>query len=408
MNIAIFTDTYYPQINGVVTSIRTLERELNKLGHKVYIFTVADPNAKRPLPRVFRLPSMPFFFSPAHRLAMLYSPKLLFKIKKLNLDIIHTQTEFPLGIFGKVVSEFYKIPMVHTYHTMYEDYVHYLANGHLLTANGAKKYSRFFCNRAKVVIAPVEKTKEKLIEYGVIRPIEVVPTGINFEPFSRQNFSKEEIDITKKELGLLPTDKVIVSVGRVAKEKSIDVLIEQMPKLVEKLPEVKLVIVGDGPVLKNLQELAKQLGVESCVIFAGSKPWDTIGKYYQIGDVFATASTTETQGLTYMEAMAAKVPVVAKKDKSIEGIVINGETGFYFEKDSEAADVLYYVLTNEKLAHSVAEKGYDSIQYISAVNFGKNLEAIYLKVLSENAAKGENTKGALNNGSNREWLGRFA
>ncbi|MDR1914903.1 MAG: glycosyltransferase, partial [Clostridiales bacterium] len=231
MNIGIFTDTYYPQINGVVTSTRMLEKELNKLGHKVFIITTTDPNVKRPSPRVFRLPSMPFVFLPTHRMTFMYSPKLLMNLKSLKLDIIHTQTEFPVGIFGKIVSEFYKIPMVHTYHTMYEDYVHYIANGHLITPVMAKKYSTLFCNRAKIVIAPVEKTRQYLEECGVVRPLRVIPTGLDFAPFAPELFSEKQIAEKKAELGIQPDERVIVNIGRIAKEKSINVLIDQLPKL---------------------------------------------------------------------------------------------------------------------------------------------------------------------------------
>ncbi len=382
MNIAIFSDTYYPIINGVVTSTVMLENELKKLGHNVYIFTVSDPSVKKPSPNVFRLPSMPLFFSPQHRVALLYPPKLLLKIRKLDLDIIHTQTEFPVGIFGKIVSEFFKIPMVHTYHTMYEDYVHYIANGHLLTPQGAQKYSRIFCNRAKAVIAPVTKTKDKLLDYGVRKPISVIPTGINFEPFSRERYTEEDILEIKKEAGINPNDPVIVFVGRVAKEKSIDVLINAMPNLLERLKNAKLLIVGDGPVLKDLKQQAKTLGVSNNISFVGAKPWDSIGKYYQTGDVFATASTSETQGLTYIEAMAAKVTVVAKKDRSAEDVIIDRETGYYFEEDTEAADVLYYALTHKAESKKIAENGFDSIQNLSSVNFAKNIENLYMQVIN--------------------------
>ena len=111
MNIGIFTDTYLPQINGVGTSVRMLETELRKRGHKVFIFTTTDPNADKQSPYVFRLPSMPFAFSPTHRMAVVYSPKLLVKLRKMKLDIVHTQTEFPLGVLGKIISETLRIPM---------------------------------------------------------------------------------------------------------------------------------------------------------------------------------------------------------------------------------------------------------------------------------------------------------
>ena len=377
MNIGIFTDTYHPQINGVVTSIRMLEKELTKLGHRPFIFTTTDPNATPVNSNVFRLPSMPLTFLPTHRVAILYSPALMFKMKSLRLDIIHTHTEFPLGIFGKLMSEIYRIPMVHTFHTMYEDYVHYVLNGYLITPKMAQRFSRVFCNRANVVIAPVDKTHKYLKEIGVNRLIKTIPTGLDFTPFAIENFSQGELARTKMELGIGLDDPVIISIGRVAKEKSLDVLISIMPRLLERLPETKLVIVGDGPQKAELQQMANFLGISRSVIFTGARPWDTIGKYYQLGHVFATASTSETQGLTYIEAMASKVPVVVKKDPSFEGLIKHGETGFIFENTQDAADVLYYALVNREQAAKTAERGFEVIQPLSARQYALNVEKVY-------------------------------
>ncbi|MDR1000962.1 MAG: glycosyltransferase family 4 protein [Clostridiales bacterium] len=376
MNIGIFTDTYYPQINGVVTSIRMLEKELNKFGHTVYIITTTDPDATHAVPRVFRMPSMPFVFLPTHRLTILYSPKLIVNLRKLHLDVVHTQTEFPVGIFGKLVAEFFRIPMVHTYHTMYEDYVHYIANGHLITPKMAQQYSRVFCNGADLVIAPVEKAKRCLEQYGVKRPTYVIPTGLDFEPFRKDNFTPIEINAVKKELGIAPNEKVILSIGRVSKEKSIDVLINAMPKLISKI-NAKLVIMGPGPYTEVLKEQANALGVRGSVIFAGGKPREIIPLYYQIGDVFATASTSETQGLTYVEAMASEIPVIVKRDPSFENVVINGKTGLWFERDSECADVLYYALTHEEETRQMAITGLSSIENLSARRFAQSVEQVY-------------------------------
>ena len=381
MNIGIFSDTYYPQINGVATSIRMLEREFNRMGHRVYIFTTSDPHAPQALPRVFRLPSMPFVFLPTHRVAYMYSPKLLMKLKSLDLDIVHTQTEFPVGIFGKVVSEFLHIPMVHTYHTMYEDYVHYIARGHLVTPKMAQQFSRMFCNRARAVIAPVGKTRASLLQYGVVRPISVIPTGIDFSPFNPARYPKEDILALRASYGIAPDDPVVVTVGRVAKEKSMDVLVREWPKLAARLPRAKFVIVGDGPVRTELTTLAGSLGVSDSVIFTGAQPWDNIGRFYQLGDVFTMASTSETQGLTYVEAIASHLPVVVKSDPSVAGLIAHGETGYCFHKDEEASDLLYHVLTHPAEAKIIAENGWQAIQHLSSEHFAKNVETLYLDVL---------------------------
>ena len=376
MNIGIFTDTYYPQINGVVTSIRMLEKELAKLGHRVFIFTTTDPNARQS-ENVFRLPSMPLTFLPSNRVAILYSPKLLYKMKSMRLDIVHTHSEFPLGILGKLASEIFRVPMVHTYHTMYEDYTHYILNGYLITPRMARGFSRVFCNRAKVVIAPVEKTRDYLKEIGVNRPIKTIPTGLDFSPFAAENFTERDIERTKHELGLEKDMPVVISVGRVAKEKSLDFLIRIMPVLLEKLPDAKLVIVGDGPYLETLKQMAEDYGVKNSVIFAGARPWDALGRYYRMGDVFATASTSETQGLTCVEAMAAKVPVLVKKGSSFEGLVKHGETGFLFDDEQDAADMIYYVINHKEEAQKVTERGFQAIQPLSARQYALNVEKVY-------------------------------
>lgn len=381
MNIGIFTDTYYPQINGVVTSTRMLEKELNKLGHRVYIFTTTDPNSPHSASRVFRLPSMPLFFLKTHRVALFYSPKLIMGVKKFKLDVIHTQTEFPLGIFGKLVSEFYRIPMVHTYHTMYEDYVHYIANGQLITPKGAQRFSRVFCNRAKIVVAPVDKTYRYLKEIGVSRPIRIIPTGLDFAPFAPERFTQSELDEARRELGISPTDQVVTVVGRVAKEKSIDVLVDMMPELTARVPGAKLLVVGDGPMREPLIQRAKALGVADSIIFAGYRPWEEIGKYYRLSNAIAIASTSETQGLTYIEAMAAHVPVVIKKDPSFEGLIRDGETGYMFENNADAAGKVAYALTHPEEVQRVTERGFEAIQPLSAATFAKSMEGVYLELL---------------------------
>lgn len=387
MNIGIFTDTYYPQINGVVTSTRMLEKELNKMGHKVFIFTTTDPKSERSFSRVFRLPSMPFIFLPTHRMCLMYSPKLLMKIRFLHLDIVHTQTEFPLGLLGKLVSEFCKIPLVHTYHTMYEDYVHYIANGHLITPKLAQRFSRIFCNRAQIVVVPVVKTEAKLLEYGVKRPIRVIPTGIDFDPFNPEQYTAKETLSLKTSLGIGLTDKIIVTVGRIAKEKSMDVIVRQLPEVIKKIPQTKLLIVGDGPVRSELEALAKDLGVQDSVIFTGVVPWDIIGKYYHVGDVFVTASTSETQGLTHIEAMAAHIPVIAKKDPSFESVIIDGQTGFYFEQDDQLPTVLAKLLNDAALRRLIAKQAFANIEHLSSKHFAKQIEALYYEVLNNQNQK---------------------
>jgi len=385
MNIGLFTDMYYPRISGVVTSAQILERQLTNLGHRVYIFTTTDPQAPTFESRVFRLPSVPLFFlKDTHRMAYFYPPQVILNARKLKLDVVHTYTEFSLGLFGKLLSKMYGIPMVHTYHTMYEDYVHYIANGRLISRKSAQRYSRVFCNRADIVIAPTEKTTTYLQDIGVNKPVRTIPTGLDFSIFNPARFSAREIYKIRVELGFKTEDRVVCTIGRVAKEKSLDVLIAMMPKLLTLVPNAKLLIVGDGPVRGELETQARQLGVSQAVIFAGLKPRADIPKYYLVGDVFATASTSETQGLTYIEAMAARIPVVIKKDPAFLALVRHEETGFIFEQDNEAADTVAYALNHPDIASRVALRAYAAAQPLSAEVFGLELEAVYHEVMSGN------------------------
>ncbi|MBQ7758385.1 glycosyltransferase family 4 protein [Anaerotignum sp.] len=383
MNIGIFSDTYFPQLNGVATSIRTLTHALRERGHNVYVFTPSDPRCEgQPEEEgIFRLPSVPVYFVRDYRAGYIFPPHILKNISNLNLDIIHTQTEFPLGFLGKLVSTTQGIPMVHTYHTMYEDYVHYIGGGHIISKEMARDFSSSFCNAAMGVIAPTRKTEQLLSSYGVTKPISIIPTGIDTSHFRKENFDPAEILELRKSLGLEADTPVIISIGRIAKEKSIDVVISALPKLIEKLPAVKMVIVGEGNEIENLGKFAESIGVGDHVMFTGGKPWDEIGKYYQLGNVFCSASVSETQGLTFAEAMAGGIPVVAKKDECIENIITNNETGMLFESNEDLPELLYRVLTDEALSSRLSAASMQAMDRLSVEAFADSVEQLYQRIL---------------------------
>ena len=381
MTIGIFTDTYHPQISGVDTSIKILCRGLRALGHRPIIFTTTDPGAKEPETDVYRLPSVPFMFLPSRRVAFLFPPRLLSGLKSLKLDIIHTQTEFSMGYFGKMAAGLLGLPLLHTYHTMYENYTHYVAGGRLLTPNWARRFSRNFCNGATAVTTPTDKMRELLIQYGVRKPVHAIPTGIEFDRFMPGLYSQEEILMARAEFGLGPEDPVLVTVGRVAKEKGMDKVIRALPLILEELPEVKYLAVGDGPYVSELKILAQSLGVSKSVIFAGPRPWSVIGKYYQAGDIFVSASTTETQGIAYIEAMAAKVPLVVKRDRSVEDILLDGETGLFFDTKEELATKALSLLNDPARRQALAQKAWDHIQPLSADIFAQKIADLYQELI---------------------------
>ena len=244
-----------------------------------------------------------------------------------------------------------------------------------------RDFSGIYCNTATAVIAPTGKTEQLLKSYGVTKPISVIPTGINTSNFHKSRFQPEEILELRKSLGLQADTPVIISIGRIAKEKSIDVVIGALPKLTEKLPDLKMVIVGEGNEIENLGRYAESLGVGNHVMFTGGKPWDEIGKYYQLGNVFCSASVSETQGLTFAEAMAAGVPVVAKKDECIENIITDNVTGMLFESNEELPDLLYRVLTDKDLSSRLSTASVKAMEALSVETFADSVETLYQNIL---------------------------
>ena len=396
MKIGIFTDTYNPVTSGVVTSINMIEQEMKKRGHQVYVFTTSksiQPNENQTL---YMLNSIPLLIAKQYknRVATFYSREIAKQIKELNLDIVHTQSEFSLGAFGKIISRKYDIPFIHTYHTMWEDYVHYITpikGRNIYLKRLVRKFSRRFLRKAECVITPSNKTA-KYLKYKCNvknKPIYVIPTGIDIKPFSKSNFTLEEKNKLKESLGIKPEEKVILFLGRVATEKSIDVIMNVMPSIFNEYSNCKFLIVGDGPSKKDLQEQAKQLNIQDKVIFTGKIPYSDVPKYYNLGDVFVNASLTETQGLTFIEAMAAGIPVVAKYAPNLSEYIKNGKNGILVKKNAEFKNYILKLFNDEKMANSLVSNGYQTAKEYSIEQFGDKLEMLYTEIIKLHNLKKE-------------------
>ena len=396
MKIGIFTDAYNPVTSGVVTSINMIEQEMKKRGHQVYVFTTSksvQPNENQTL---YMLNSIPLLIAKQYknRIATFYSREIAKQIKELNLDIVHTQSEFSLGAFGKIISRKYDIPFIHTYHTMWEDYVHYITpikGRNIYLKRLVRKFSRGFLRKAECVITPSNKTA-KYLKYKCNvknKPIYVIPTGIDIKPFAKSNFTLEEKNKLKMSLGIKPEEKVILFLGRVATEKSIDVIMNIMPSIFNEYSNCKFLIVGDGPSKKDLQEQAKKLNIQDNVIFTGKVPYNDVPKYYNLGDVFVNASLTETQGLTFIEAMAAGIPVVAKYAPNLSEYIKNGKNGILVKRNDDFKNAIIKVFKDEKLTNSLVTSGYQTAKEYSIEQFGDKLEMLYSEIIKLHNLKKE-------------------
>ena len=391
MKIGIFTDTYNPVVSGVVTSINMLEQEMKKRGHEVYIFAPSKSIKLEPKDsqNLYMLKSMPLLVAREYkqRLAAFYSREIAKQIKEIGLDVVHTQSEFSVGMFGKIISRKFNIPFIHTYHTMWEDYMHYIlpikGGRNIYPKRFARTFSRKFVRKAECIITPSNKT-EKYLKYRCKiknKPIYVVPTGIDTKPFSRDNFTDEDRKSLKHSLGIKDDEKVILFLGRVGEEKSIDVLMDNMPTIFKAMPNTKFLIVGDGPSREGLEEQAKKLGISEHVIFTGKVPWQDVPKYYNIGDVFVNASQTETQGLTFIEAMAAGLPVVARFAPNLTEYIYNNKNGILVKKNSDFAKTIISILNNEKLIEKLTTNAKTTVKQYSIEEFGDKLEMLYEEII---------------------------
>ena len=344
MRVGIFTESYPPLVNGVSTSILMLEHALTKLGHEVFIITVSDNKKDYVLENnghILRLPSVNLANCYDYKMTSVYPIKAVNMIKKMNLDVIHSNVEFTVGIFARVVSEQLSIPLVHTYHTNWEDYTHYITKNKKILDDICKKLLKY------LVVFFEDKTVTELIvpsnkiynlfkdKYKFTKNIHIIQTGIETSKFYKENFNLKDINSLKKKLGIKKKDFVVMTVSRLAKEKSVDRIINNHKELVKKYSNMKLLIVGDGPDIDKLKDEAKSLGVSDSVIFTGKVPLNDIPIYYQLGNVFVTASKSETQGLTVVEAISSSLPVVAVKDDSFVNSVIEDFNGFVFTDDEK-------------------------------------------------------------------------
>lgn len=393
MRVGIFTEAWEPYISGLVTSEVMLKNALEKLGHEVYVVTANlesftyEYNERE---RIYKIPGIPTGIYDS-RLTGIYPIKAINMIKSWDLDVIHSQTEFAIGTFARIFAKQFDIPIVHTYHTMYEDYVHYITKGYFdgISKKIVEYLTKFYCDKTiQELIVPTKKTYDLFKEkYKYERNVHIIPTGIEIERFYKENIELSKINNKKTELGITSNDLVVLFVGRVASEKSIDFLINNHNDLLKKNKNIKLLIVGDGPDLEEYKKLAKKNKIENKVIFTGKVPWEDIPIYYNLSDIFVTASHTETQGLTVVEAMAASLPVVALDDESFRNTVIDGLTGYLFKTKKEYINRMLELIKDSEKRIKMGNQGRINSESYSSKYFAERVLKVYELALKDRPLK---------------------
>jgi glycosyltransferase involved in cell wall biosynthesis len=378
MRIGFFTDTYTPQINGVVTSIKLFTDALERQGHEVYIFA---PTPRQPADgsRVVRIPSVPFAFQPEMRLASIYSQHAYALARRANLDIIHSHDPFAIALFGLAVAKRFRLPYVHTYHTLYPEYVHYVWETRFTRAM-AKRLSREFCDQCDLVLAPSTKIEKALAGWGVTAPVKLLPTGVDATRFGTADPSAAAA--LRARFGIPETDRLLTFVGRVGLEKNLDTLVEAIALV--KTPGARLLVVGNGPYRADLDQHIAALGVEDRVTFTGYLQSDDVAAAYAASDLFLFASLSETQGLVIAEAMASGLPVVAVDDLAVSDAVTDGVNGLLTpERPDALAAAADRLLTDPSLRAIMGAESRRRAEDLSIDRMAARLSGFYAELAEQ-------------------------
>ena len=394
MRIGIFTETYAPYISGLVTSEIMLKKALEKLGHEVYVVTANLENFHYRYDEkehVLEIPGIPTGIYDA-RLTSIYPVRAVNKIKSWNLDVIHSQTEFAIGTFARLLAKQLGIPLVHTYHTMYEDYVHYITKGYFNRSSKkiVEYLTLFYCDKTVAeLIVPTRKTYDLFKEkYHVNRNVYIIPTGIEIERFYDDKIDNKKLEKLRKDLELKKDDFIGCFIGRLGKEKNVVYLLDIVKSLKDKLPNFKLLIVGDGPDFDEYKEIIKEYEIEDRVIMTGKVAWENVPYYYHLSDIFLTASKTETQGLTVIEAMASGSVPICIYDESFINTVKDNEDGRIFKTKAECKKIITELYNDRELLNKLSEQGVKNSDKFSSRYFAEEVLKVYESAIEK---KLENT-----------------
>jgi 1,2-diacylglycerol 3-alpha-glucosyltransferase len=331
VRIALFTNNYLPFCGGVTISVETLRCGLEGRGHEVWVMAPRFRGVRDGGPRVLRYPSIPATTYPEFPLAIPYAPTVTARVRALGIDVFHAHHPFLLGPAAGRLARGSGRPLVFTYHTRYEKYAHYVPLTRTLVETAAVVLSTRFAKRVDAVIAPSVVVRDELVRRGVRAPVSVVPTGVDlacFRPGDRL--------AARRALALPAHDPVVLYVGRLDREKSVDRVLLAFERVASTVPRARLLIVGHGKEAERLRRRAGTLAAAGGVQFLGARAHDTLPICYQAADLFLFASETETQGLVLAEAAACGLPAVAVDASGCDEVVRDGETGLLTKSDPTA------------------------------------------------------------------------
>lgn len=361
MKIALFTETYLPYINGVVTHVKALREGLEKLGHTVLVVTAKTGTFHHYIENgVLYCPAKELKKAYSYGLASPLSYKRLRLLREFAPDIIHIHNEFGVGLSGTLIAKRLRIPMVYTLHTMYDEYLYYIAPKHLVPAlkKISHRYVKYLAKNATALTGPSEKVQEFFDTCGAKKSISVVPNPVELDVFNPLAINRENSAKLREKYKIADDDILISFCGRLGREKNVDTLLDYFAKQVKANDKFKLMILGEGPCLDELQMQAKLIGIGNKVVFVGKVLHNELPDYYGACQLYITASISDTNSISMKEAMATGLPVIHIKDPLNAGQVVDGVNGYIYETPEQMYEILckYRDMTpqeREELTHSV-------------------------------------------------------
>lgn len=380
MNVAMFTNNYKPFVGGVPIAIDKLAERLRQRGHRVYVFAPdygKHEEESAGEKDVIRVPSLRNFNDTEFAMPWPLTLEPYTQFGDLDVDVVHVHHPFLLGEVGMHAGRSANLPVVFTYHTQYEKYAHYLPFGEKMVEEIAVNLSTRFANTCDAIIAPSTDIKKTLVERGVTVPIRVIPTGVDL-----QQFRRGKRGVLRKQLNIPESSRVMLFLSRLAKEKNVGFLFDAFARLAAKDPDLHFVLVGSGDEEENLKAKAAELGLGERTHFTGTKSGDDVISAYKGADLFVFASTTETQGMVVLEAMAGGLPVVAVDAPGVRDIVVEGQNGFLVpEGDVEAFVARCEQVFAEPDIRAVLKKGAEErSRALSLANTTRKVEQVYEQV----------------------------
>ena len=381
LRIAIFSDSALPILNGVSISIDMLVRELRNRGHSVHIYTASHFGYRDTDPNTFRFRAFETPWTKGYPLALPPFIGMLRRFRNNTYDIIHTHTPYTIGFVGLRWAQSHNIPIVATYHTLYDRYAHYIPYfPRRYVRFKIAKHTNYYYNRVNHVITPSRAAQKWLRRHAVETPISVIPTGTP----SGGMLNRAEI---RASLGLLPEHRALLYVGRIAKEKNLDTLLDMAKLVFSKEPHARLFLVGDGPYRQGAAEYARQLAIGDRVTFVGFVLREEVDKYYAASDLFTFSSISETQGLVVQEAMAHGLPAVVVSGGGAGEAVEDGANGYLVPNEPEIfSQTVLELLQNADLIERLSQGARRSTRGHTPQDMAEDVLSVYEYVLAQRVA----------------------